>query len=101
MTVAQRQQILQSESSETLDPQNWDEIRAQGHRMLDDMFDYAADIRERPVWSPIPDDVRARFRARLPEAPTSLDEVYREFADFVLPYATRSEERRVGKECVP
>ena len=88
MTVAQRQQILQSESSETLDPRNWDEIRAQGHRMLDDMFDYAADIRERPVWSPIPDDVRARFRARLPEAPTSLDEVYREFADFVLPYAT-------------
>jgi aromatic-L-amino-acid decarboxylase len=88
MTVAQRQQILQSESSETLDPRNWDEIRAQGHRMLDDMFDYAADIRERPVWSPIPDDVRARFRARLPETPTSLDEVYREFADFVLPYAT-------------
>jgi len=88
MTFAQRQQILQSESSETLDPQNWDEIRAQGHRMLDDMFDYAANIRERPVWSPIPDDVRARFRARLPEAPTSLDEVYREFADFVVPYAT-------------
>ena len=56
--------------------------------MLDDMFDYAANIRERPVWSPIPDDARARFRARLPEAPTALDEVYREFADFVVPYAT-------------
>jgi aromatic-L-amino-acid decarboxylase len=88
MTIAQRQQALQSESSETLDPQNWDEIRAQGHRMLDDMFDYAANIRERPVWSPIPDDARARFRAGLPGAPTALDEVYREFADFVVPYAT-------------
>ena len=53
---------LVPESSETLDPQNWDDIRAQGHRMLDDMFDYAANIRERPVWSPIPDGVRARFR---------------------------------------
>ena len=88
MTIVQRQQTLQSESSETLDPQNWDEIRAQGHRMLDDMFDYAANIRERPVWSPIPDDVRARFRAGIPAAPTALDEVYREFADFVVPYAT-------------
>ena len=88
MTVIQRQQSLQSENSETLDPQNWDEIRAQGHRMLDDMFDYAANIRERPVWSPIPDEVRARFRGQLPGAPTALDEVYREFTDFVVPYAT-------------
>ena len=38
-----------SEASETLDPQNWDELRAQGHRMLDDMIDYIADVRERPV----------------------------------------------------
>ncbi|HEY3790867.1 MAG TPA: aspartate aminotransferase family protein [Bradyrhizobium sp.] len=88
MTIVQRQQSLRSEPSETLDPQNWDEIRAQGHRMLDDMFDYAANIRERPVWSPIPDEARARFRASLPGAPTALDDVYREFTDFVVPYAT-------------
>ena len=54
MTSAAAPASLQSESSETLDPQNWDEIRAQGHRMLDDMFDYAANIRERPVWSADP-----------------------------------------------
>ena len=88
MTITQRRQALQSQSSETLDPQNWDEIRAQGHRMLDGMFDYAENIRERPVWSPIPDEARARFRASLPQAPTALDQVYREFADFVVPYAT-------------
>jgi aromatic-L-amino-acid/L-tryptophan decarboxylase len=75
-------------SSGTLDPQNWDEIRAQGHRMLDDMIDYAAAIRERPVWQPIPDAVRARFRDRLPQQPCDLGEVYREFTDFILPYAT-------------
>jgi aromatic-L-amino-acid decarboxylase len=88
MTILQRQQSLQSGSSENLDPQNWDDIRALGHRMLDDMLDYAASIRERPVWSPIPDSVRTRFRAALPHAPTALDEVYREFTDFILPYAT-------------
>jgi aromatic-L-amino-acid/L-tryptophan decarboxylase len=79
---------LQSISGETLDPKNWDEIRAQGHRMLDDMIDYAANIRNRPVWQPIPDEVRARFHAELPLKPSELGEVYREFAEFIVPYAT-------------
>jgi glutamate/tyrosine decarboxylase-like PLP-dependent enzyme len=79
---------LQSEKSETLDPQNWDDIRAQGHRMLDDMMDYAANIRERPVWTPIPDAARARFHEKPPHQPCDLGEVYREFTDFIVPYAT-------------
>ncbi len=88
MTETLREAVPKSQSSGTLDPQDWDEIRAQGHRMLDDMFDYAADIRERPVWQPIPDEVRARFRSNLPHQPSDLGEVYREFADFIVPYAT-------------
>src|SRR5260370_11484257 len=79
---------MQTESSQTLDPQNWDDVRAQGHRMLDDMLDYAANIRHRPVWRPIPDEVRARFHATLPLEPSDLSEVYREFADFIVPHAT-------------
>jgi aromatic-L-amino-acid/L-tryptophan decarboxylase len=74
--------------SETLDPREWDDIRALGHRMLDDMFDYMATIRERPVWRPIPDVVRAQFRERLPRQPTDLGEVYRTFTDFIAPYVT-------------
>lgn len=88
MTRALREPSFRPEASETLDPQNWDEIRKQGHRMLDDMIDYVAHIRERPVWQPIPQDVRARLRAKLPTEPSDLSDVYREFADFVLPYAT-------------
>ena len=88
MNKALREAALASESSETLDPKNWDDIRALGHRMLDDMIDYAADIRNRPVWQPIPDDVRARFRAGLPHQPSELGDVYREFTDFIVPYAT-------------
>lgn len=87
MTKALREARLQSEASETLDPQNWDEIRALGHRMLDDMLDYAANIRDRPVWRPIPDEVRAGFRAKLPLEPSDLGEVYREFTDSIVPYA--------------
>ncbi|HWZ41779.1 MAG TPA: aspartate aminotransferase family protein [Bradyrhizobium sp.] len=76
------------ESSETLDPKDWDELRAQGHRMLDDMIDYIATIRERPVWQPIPDAVRAQFREQLPQKPSNLADVYRAFTDFVMPYTT-------------
>src|SRR5271154_3493754 len=74
--------------SETLDPQNWDDVRAQGHRMLDDMIDTIANVRERPVWRPIPDEVRARFRTTLPREPGDLGEIYREYSDFIAPYAT-------------
>jgi aromatic-L-amino-acid/L-tryptophan decarboxylase len=88
VTAVLREGPSLSESSETLDPQNWDEIRAQGHRMLDDMLDYAANIRDRPVWQPIPDQVRARFHAELPRQPSGVGEVYREFTDFIVPYAT-------------
>ncbi len=88
MTLPLREGPAVSGSSETLDPENWDDIRAQGHRMLDDMIDYIAAIRERPVWRPIPDEVRARFRAGLPRQPCDLEEVYREFADLLAPYAT-------------
>jgi glutamate/tyrosine decarboxylase-like PLP-dependent enzyme len=75
-------------ASETLDPHDWNDIRAQGHRMLDDMIDYIATIRERPVWQPIPDAVRAEFREKLPRAPSDLADVYGDFTDFVLPYTT-------------
>jgi len=75
-----------SESGETLDPANWDALRAQGHRMLDDMFDHIAGVRSRPVWQPIPAETRARFRGALPQAPADLGEVYREFSEHIAPY---------------
>src|SRR4051794_32734966 len=56
--------------------------------MLDDMIDYVANIRERPVWQPIPDDVRTRFQAELPRGASELGDVYREFTDTIVPYAT-------------
>jgi aromatic-L-amino-acid/L-tryptophan decarboxylase len=74
--------------SETLDPANWDEVRAQAHRMLDETIDTIANIRQQPVWRPIPDDVRARFRSEIPREPAELGEIYREYSEFIAPYAT-------------
>jgi aromatic-L-amino-acid decarboxylase len=88
MTRPLHKTLLESDQSETLDPQDWDDIRSLGHRMLDDMVDYIATIRERPVWQPIPDVVREQFREGLPREATDLGEVYRTFTDFVVPYAT-------------
>ena len=52
----------QSNRDRSLDPGIGPSFRAQGHRMLDDMFDYLEHIRERPVWQPMPATVRRKFR---------------------------------------
>lgn len=75
-------------SDPTLDPSDWIRLRAQGHRMLDDIFDYLEHIRARPVWQPIPDAVRSRFRATSPHAPEPLESIYAEFQRDILPYST-------------
>jgi len=56
--------------------------------MLDDIFDYVERIRERPVWQPIPDTVRARFRQDVPTEPSDLAVVHGEFMNDILPFAT-------------
>ncbi len=71
----------------TLDPSDWEELRALGHRMLDDMIDYVRDVRTRPVWQPMPDDARSQFQTPLPKAPASPAAVYDEFERKVVPYA--------------
>ena len=75
-------------SGSGLDPADWQSIRAQGHRMLDDILDYVEHIRERPVWQAIPDDVRAHFSSVAPANPTDLAAVHDEFMRYILPYAT-------------
>ncbi|HWF65637.1 MAG TPA: pyridoxal-dependent decarboxylase [Rhizomicrobium sp.] len=72
---------------ETLDPEDWNEARAQAHRMLDDMLDNLEGLRDQPVWRPMSQAVRARFRAPLPREPQSLDAVHADFLQDVLPHA--------------
>ena len=71
----------------SLDPEDWPAFREQSHRMLDDMLDYVQNIRQRPVWQPIPDPVRARFQEPLPHQAGSLNDAHESFMQQVLPYA--------------
>jgi aromatic-L-amino-acid/L-tryptophan decarboxylase len=70
----------------SLDPQDWESLRTQGHRMLDDMLDYLQHIRERPVWQPIARETRARLREALPQGPTDLALVHQQFMRDILPF---------------
>ncbi|NIS83063.1 MAG: aminotransferase class V-fold PLP-dependent enzyme [Anaerolineales bacterium] len=71
---------------ETLDPMDWEAMRALGHRMVDDVIDYLKTVRERPAWRHAPDEVKSHFTAPLPRDPTPPEEVYNEFLEYVLPY---------------
>jgi aromatic-L-amino-acid decarboxylase len=71
----------------TLDPSDWKSFRLQAHHMLDDMVNYIENIRERPVWQPIPDAVRAQFRDGVPTQPTDLAAAHDEFMRDILPFA--------------
>ncbi|GAO35722.1 cytochrome D ubiquinol oxidase subunit I [Sulfuricella sp. T08] len=74
-------------SPDSLDPSDWQDFRTQGHRMLDDMLDYLEHIRERPVWQPIPQDVRDKFNQGLPQEPGDLAAAHESFMRDVLPFA--------------
>jgi aromatic-L-amino-acid/L-tryptophan decarboxylase len=71
-----------------LDPEDWRAFRSLSHAALDDALDYLEGIRDRPTWRAVPDDVRARLSEQLPRDPTPLKDVYREFTQSILPYAT-------------
>ncbi len=71
---------------ETLDPSDWGELRALGHRMLDDMMDYLESVRERPVWRPVPPATRAALDEPTPRGTTDPALVYQQFLEHILPY---------------
>lgn len=77
---------MDAPSPYSLDPAEWESLREQGHRMLDDMFDYLGGLRQRPVWQPAPQQVRDAFKDPLPRQGADLADVYRSFTEHILPY---------------
>ncbi len=72
-----------------LDPDDWQDLRALGHRMLDDMIDrlVAQGAGAGPVWQPMPLDARQALRTALPRQPTDPAALYAAFQAKVVPYA--------------
>lgn len=71
-----------------LDPQDWSSLRETGHKMLDDMVDHLASLRQQPVWQPMPDAIRQGFAAPLPADGTDLAALYARFQTDIQPFVT-------------
>ncbi len=71
-----------------LDPDDWEEFRALAHEALDGMIDHVRTVRERPVWTPAPLEIRARFMSDLPQKGSSLGEALSFFDEAIKPFST-------------
>lgn len=80
------EEMPEETAEETLDPEDWESMRALGHRILDDMMDYLETLRDRPVWQHAPQHVKSHFEGPPPLAPQPSEKVYQEYIKYILPY---------------
>ncbi|MBI1173126.1 aminotransferase class V-fold PLP-dependent enzyme [bacterium] len=73
--------------SGSLDPEDWSAFRRVAHAAVDDAIARIVNLRDGPVWQPMPDPARVRFHRPLPMTPEPLAEIYAEVKEGVLPYA--------------
>lgn len=73
-------------AEESLDPADWTEITNLSRQIVDDAVDYLSNVRERPVWQEMPDEIRSYFNRPLPQLSAAIGEVYREVSEKVMPY---------------
>ena len=65
-----------------------DAFRSAGHELVDAITDHLAALPQRPVWQPMPDELRAELLSLpLGDEPISLDSLASSMANDVLPYA--------------
>jgi aromatic-L-amino-acid/L-tryptophan decarboxylase len=86
---ASASQVIEHPQQPTLDPptpEAWQELRALGHRMLDDLFDDLSTLREQPAWRPLPEASAIALAAPLPVNGRPASEVYRDLTEHLVPY---------------
>jgi Glutamate decarboxylase and related PLP-dependent proteins len=72
----------------TLDPDDWQQMKTLGHKMVDDMLEHLRTVRDRPVWQAVPEATRQTLRLPAPEEGVGGKTAYEDFRRDVLPYAT-------------
>ncbi|MEL7311355.1 MAG: pyridoxal-dependent decarboxylase [Pseudomonadota bacterium] len=71
-----------------LDPEDWDAARQSAHALLDVLFDRIQTLGERPIWQPLPADVRDALSESLPRNGAPLGVVCDALREQVIPYPT-------------
>lgn len=74
-------------TEQNLDPADWDQMATLGREMVTDMMQFIKDVRERPVWQPVPVETKAFLSEDLPAEGLPAEDVYQQFREFILPYA--------------
>jgi glutamate/tyrosine decarboxylase-like PLP-dependent enzyme len=69
----------------TLDPENWDEMKALGHKMLEDMMEYLKTIRKQPYSTPTEQTMKAVLTP-LPDKGEGEQQVYNLFKNHIIPH---------------
>jgi aromatic-L-amino-acid decarboxylase len=93
-------EALQEEAQKqlTLDPATpaeWDQLRAEAHRILDETLDNLQGLREQAAWQPMPQAIeQALNEAPAPQGERSLAAVYAEVASRILPYTSANRHPR-------
>ncbi len=75
-------------SGQSLDPKDWPAFRKTAHEALDRAIDFLENARSRPVWQPVPEEVRARLRQDVPVEGQGLASTLQEFEELIFPYST-------------
>jgi aromatic-L-amino-acid decarboxylase len=78
----------ESNSEKTLDPEDWAETRRTFHQAVDFCLDAMQTVRERPVWQPMPDEIKSQFRESVPRTEQPLSKIFSDFQASIFPYST-------------
>jgi glutamate/tyrosine decarboxylase-like PLP-dependent enzyme len=70
----------------SLDPEDWDPVRADGSEILRDVIDHFQARPQRKVWTAMPRDVEASLRESPPLSGDLARNVYHQFRDSIMPY---------------
>ncbi|MFX0084722.1 MAG: pyridoxal phosphate-dependent decarboxylase family protein [Candidatus Hodarchaeota archaeon] len=73
-------------TEETLDPKDWEKLRTLGHQIVNDMVEYLKNVREQPVWRPIPREVKDTFKRSIPIEGQDIHSIYDEIKENVISY---------------
>ena len=79
---------MSERSTRELGTGDLEEFRRAGHQLVDAVADDLAALPGRPVWQPLPDQLRAQLLSLpLPDSPTELDALVATMAREVMPHA--------------
>jgi glutamate/tyrosine decarboxylase-like PLP-dependent enzyme len=71
-----------------LDPEDWEAFGRLAHRALDEALGHLRTVRARPVWTPVPDEVKAALQGPPPLEGEGAERACDQIRRLVLPFAT-------------